>query len=304
MNILITGATGFLGRRLCEALHRAGHTLRALARDPAAAKQRVPHLQEVFLWNPLRELPPAQALESCGAVINLSGESVAGRWTAAKKQMIRDSRVLGTRNLVEALSKLDARPQVLVSASAIGYYGDRGEEMLTEESVPGSDFLAQVCREWEGEALKAESFGMRVVRLRIGFVLGPGGGALPALLPLFRVGLGGPLGSGKQFWSWVHRDDVVGTITYALEKSDLRGPINVAAPQSVRQKEFAQVLGRVLRRPAFLPTPAFALQLVLGEFASELLSSKRVVPQQLQQQGYQFRFRELEPALRDILGVL
>jgi uncharacterized protein (TIGR01777 family) len=304
MNILITGATGFLGRRLCEALHRAGHTLRALARDPAAAKQRVPHLQEVFLWNPLRELPPAQALESCGAVINLSGESVAGRWTAAKKQMIRDSRVLGTRNLVEALSKLDARPQVLVSASAIGYYGDRGDEMLTEESVPGSDFLAQVCREWEGEALKAESFGMRVVRLRIGFVLGPGGGALPALLPLFRVGLGGPLGSGKQFWSWVHRDDVVGAITYALEKSDLRGPINVAAPQPVRQQEFAQALGRVLRRPAFLPTPAFALQLVLGEFASELLSSKRVVPQQLQQQGYQFRFRELEPALRDILGVL
>jgi uncharacterized protein (TIGR01777 family) len=299
MKILITGATGFLGRRLCETL--SGHTLIALSRDPAVAKQRVPHLKEAFPWNPLRELPPAQALEGCDAVINLAGESVAGRWTAAKKQMIRDSRVLGTKNLVNALAQLRARPKVLISASAIGYYGDRGEEALTEDAAPGSDFLAQVCRDWEGEALRAESLGMRVVRLRIGLVLGPGGGALQALLPLFRLGLGGPLGRGRQFWSWVHRDDVVGAITYALEKSDLSGPINVTAQQPVRQKEFAQTLGRVLRRPAFLPTPGFALQLVLGEFARELLSSKRVLPQRLQQWGYRFRFAELESAFRDIL---
>jgi uncharacterized protein (TIGR01777 family) len=161
MNILITGATGFVGRRLCEMLHQAGHTVRALSRDSVAAKQRVPHLKEVFPWNPLQELPPLQAFEGCDAVINLAGESIAGRWTAPKKQLIRDSRVLGTRNLVNAFAQLSSRPKVLISASAIGYYGDRGEETLTEDAAPGSDFLAQVCRDWENEALKAESLGMR-----------------------------------------------------------------------------------------------------------------------------------------------
>ena len=301
MKILITGATGFLGRRVCEALSQAGHTLIALSRDPHRAKQRVPSLQEAFAWNSLKELPPSRALEGCDAVIHLAGESVAGRWTDTKKASIRDSRVTGTRNLIETIAKLEARPKVLISASAIGYYGDRGEETLTEESAPGSDFLAQVCRDWEGEAARAENLGIRVVRVRIGLVLGPQGGALQALLPIFQVGLGGPLGSGRQFWSWVHRDDVVGAIRFALEREDLRGPINVTAPQPVRQREFAQILGHVLRRPVVLPTPAFALKIVLGEFASELLSSKRVLPQRLSQAGYRFRFAELEPALHEIL---
>jgi uncharacterized protein (TIGR01777 family) len=275
MNILITGATGFVGRRLCEMLHQAGHTVRALSRDSVAAKQRVPLLKEVFPWNPLQELPPLQAFEGCDAVINLAGESIAGRWTAPKKQLIRDSRVLGTKNLVNALAQLSSRPKVLISASAIGYYGDRGEETLTEDAAPGSDFLAQVCRDWENEALKAESLGMRVVRLRIGLVLGRGGGTLQALLPLFRVGLGGPLGSGRQWWSWIHRDDLCRLIVQILANESISGPVNATAPQPVRQKEFAQVLGRVLRRPAFLPTPAFALKIALGEFADGILASQR-----------------------------
>ena len=301
MNILITGATGFVGRRLCEMLHQAGHTVRALSRDSVAAKQRVPHLKEVFPWNPLQELPLLQAFEGCDAVINLAGESIAGRWTAPKKQLIRDSRVLGTKNLVNALAQLSSRPKVLISASAIGYYGDRGEETLTEDAAPGSDFLAQVCRDWENEALKAESLGMRVVRLRIGLVLGRGGGTLQALLPLFRVGLGGPLGSGRQWWSWIHRDDLCRLIVQILANENVSGPINATAPQPVRQKEFAQVLGRVLRRPAFLPTPAFALKIALGEFADGILASQRALPRRAQEMGYRFQFEELEGALREIL---
>jgi uncharacterized protein (TIGR01777 family) len=301
MNILITGATGFVGRRLCEMLHQAGHTVRALSRDSVAAKQRVPHLKEVFPWNPLQELPPLQAFEGCDAVVNLAGESIAGRWTAPKKQLIRDSRVQGTKNLVNALAQLSSRPKVLISASAIGYYGDRGEETLTEDAAPGSDFLAQVCRDWENEALKAESLGMRVVRLRIGLVLGRGGGTLQALLPLFRVGLGGPLGSGRQWWSWIHRDDLCRLIVQILANENVSGPINATAPQPVRQKEFAQVLGRVLRRPAFLPTPAFALKIALGEFADGILASQRALPRRAQEMSYRFQFEELEGALREIL---
>jgi uncharacterized protein (TIGR01777 family) len=301
MNILITGATGFVGRRLCEMLHQAGHTVRALSRDSVAAKQGIPLLKEVFPWNPLQELPLLQAFEGCDAVINLAGESIAGRWTAPKKQLIRDSRVLGTKNLVNALAQLSSRPKVLISASAIGYYGDRGEETLTEDAAPGSDFLAQVCRDWENEALKAESLGMRVVRLRIGLVLGRGGGTLQALLPLFRVGLGGPLGSGRQWWSWIHRDDLCRLIVQILANENVSGPINATAPQPVRQKEFAQVLGRVLRRPAFLPTPAFALKIALGEFADGILASQRALPRRAQEMGYRFQFEELEGALREIL---
>ncbi len=296
MNILITGATGFVGRRLCEVLSQAGHTIVALSRDPAAARQRIPSLTAAFSWDALGE-----ALKNCDAVINLAGETVAGRWTDAKKRAIHESRIVSTRNLVEGFSKSSSRPKVLISASAIGYYGDRGDEPLREDSPAGSDFLARVCQEWEGEAAKAESLGIRVVRLRIGLVLGPGGGALQAMLPIFRVGLGGPLGSGKQYWSWIHRDDVAGAIVLALEREDLSGPINVTAPQPVRQREFAHTLGRVMRRPAFLPTPAFALKIALGEFSSELLSSKRVIPERLQKAGYRFRFAELEPALRDIV---
>ncbi|MCX8104145.1 MAG: TIGR01777 family oxidoreductase [Candidatus Bipolaricaulota bacterium] len=296
MTILITGATGFLGRRVCDVLGQTGHTLVALSRDPQRAKQRVPALAEAFAWDSL-----SQALTGCDAVIHLAGETVAGRWNDAKKRAIRDSRVTSTRDLVNALAQLSTRPKVLISASAIGYYGDRGEEPLTEDSSPGSDFLAQVCQDWESEAARAENLGVRVARLRIGLVLGPGGGALQAMLPIFKFGLGGPLGSGRQFWSWVHRDDVVGAIAFALEREDLRGPVNVTAPQPVRQREFAQILGRLLRRPAVLPAPALALKIALGEFADSLLSSQRVLPERLTKAGYEFRFAELELALREIV---
>lgn len=302
MKVLVTGATGFIGKRLCASLHQAGHALVGLSRDPSRARQKVPQLSEAFSWNPAVELPPAQALAGCDAVINLVGESVAGRWNESKKRAIRESRTVSTRNFVSALAQTSPRPKVLISASAIGYYGDRGEESLTEDSPSGTDFLAQVCREWESEALKAESFGMRVVCLRIGLVLGPKGGALHAMLPLFKMGLGGPLGSGRHWWSWVHCDDVIGIIQYALEQGDVSGPVNATSPRPVRQREFAQTLGRVLGRPAILPAPAFALKIALGEFASQLLSSQRVIPERLQKMGYRFRFAELEAALREILS--
>ncbi|MCS7274223.1 MAG: TIGR01777 family oxidoreductase [Candidatus Bipolaricaulota bacterium] len=301
MRVLVTGATGFIGRSLCAHLSKSGHTLVALSRDPARARRQIPALADAFAWNPTDGSPPIEALSNIEAIVHLAGESVAGRWNSAKRTAIRESRVLGTRHLVDGLTQLHARPKVLISASAIGYYGDRDEELLTEEASPGGDFLAQVCQEWESEAARAEGLGVRVVRLRIGIVLGPDGGALQAMLPIFRVGLGGPLGSGQQWWSWIHRDDVVGAILHALENHKINGPINVTAPQPVRQREFARILGSVLKRPAFLPAPAFALRTVLGEFSQELLSSKRVIPQRLQATDYRFRFSDLDSALAEIL---
>jgi len=300
MKIVLTGATGFIGRRLCRALAADGHELVALTRDPVSAQATVPELGAAHPWHAVREYAPREALEGADAVVHLAGESVAGRWTAAKKELIYETRALGTKHLVEVIAKLDRKPRVLVSASAIGYYGDRGEEKLSETSEPGDDFLARVCRDWEAQAMRAEEAGVRVVRPRIGIVLGPGGGALDAMLLPFKLGAGGPLGSGQQWWSWVHRDDVVGLIRHALA-GELDGPVNATAPEPVRQRDFAKALGRVLKRPAFLPAPALALKLVLGEFSSELLGSKRVVPERAQQSGYAFAHPELEAALRDCL---
>ena len=300
MKILVTGATGFIGTRLCQVLSEAGHTLTALSRDPLSAKIRLPPLQQVFPWDALAGSPPAEAFSGVDAVIHLAGVSVAGRWNEAKKKLLYDSRMLGTRHLVSGMKSLPSRPKVIISASGIGYYGDRGEENVTEESGPGSDYFAEICKAWEEEVSRAQELGIRAVSLRISTVLGPGGGAMQALLPMFKVGLGGPLGSGRQWWSWVHRDDVVSLIQYALER-DVHGAVNATAPRPVRQQEFARTLGRVLRRPAFLPAPAFALRLMLGEFSSGLLGSIRAFPKRAQELGYSFRYPELEPALRDIL---
>jgi uncharacterized protein (TIGR01777 family) len=300
MKILITGATGFIGSRLCQTLAAAGHTLVALSRNADAAKRRVPSLQQAFGWQPASGPPPLETFEGVDAVVNLAGESLAGRWTASKKQAIRDSRLLGTRHLVDAISQLGSKPKALVSVSAVGYYGDRGEERLNEDSPPASDFLGQLCADWEAEATRAEELGVRVVRLRPGIVLGPGGGALARLLTPFKLGMGGPLGSGRQWWSWVHLDDVVGLIVYSLEHQ-IAGPINATTPDPVRQRDFARTLGRVLRRPAFMPAPAFMLRLMLGEVAGGLLASLYVLPERAQEAGYSFRFTELEHALRDIL---
>ena len=301
MRILVSGATGFIGRRLVEEFHRQGQTLVALSRDPAAAQRHLPALEKAYGWNPLHELPPAAAFTGVDAVVHLAGETVTGRWTEEKMQSIRDSRVLGTANLVKAMVRLETRPQVLISASAIGYYGDRGDEELTEESAPGNDFLAEVCQEWEKEAGKVEWGGVRSARVRVGIVLGPGGGALAAMLLPFQLGAGGPLGSGRQWWSWVHRDDLIALILHLIEHPEFSGAVNGTAPEPARQKDFAKTLGRVLWRPAFLPAPAFALKIALGGFSTELLSSKRVLPRNARDLGFRFRYPRLEAALRQAL---
>ena len=299
MNVLVTGATGFIGSALCVALTGAGHAVSTLSRDPERAKLRVPALERAFPWDPAVP-PPVDALNGVDAVVHLAGESLLGRWTPRKKREIRDSRILGTRNLVETIEAAGPKPKVLVSASAVGRYGDRGDEELTEQSPPAEDFLAKVTVDWESEAARARPHGLRVVTLRTGLPLGRGGGTLGALLPLSRLCLVGPLGSGRQWWPWVHLDDMIGIVITALE-SDWDGAVNVAAPEPVRQRDFARILGRVVRRPALLPAPAFAMKAVLGELANELLYSRRALPFQAQAWGDRFRFTELEPALRDLL---
>jgi uncharacterized protein (TIGR01777 family) len=300
MKVLITGATGFIGARLAEALKQRGDSVQALSRNPEGAKKRVPALQEAYAWEPLSGLPPSEAFRDIDAVVHLAGETVVGRWTSAKKTAIRDSRTLGTRNLVSRIAELSARPRIMVSASAIGYYGDRGEEELSEESTPGGDFLGLTCQGWEQEARKVESLGVRLARVRIGVVLGAGGGALDAMLMPFKLGVGGPLGSGRQWWSWIHIDDLVRLFLYLID-GEHAGVFNGTAPAPTRQKDFARVMGKVLGRPAFMPAPAFALKIVLGGFATELLSSSKVLPVATQGARFEFHHPELESALRDIL---
>jgi uncharacterized protein (TIGR01777 family) len=237
------------------------------------------------------------------AVVHLAGESVVGRWTNEKKHAIRDSRVLGTRHLTAALAQAEVRPRVLVCASAIGFYGNRGDEILREESATGRGFLPEVCSEWEEATQAAADAGIRVVNLRIGLVLSAKGGALAKMLTPFRLGLGGRIGSGRQWWSWIHMDDIVGGIHHAMRTESLTGPVNLVAPNAARNAEFTKILASVLRRPAILPVPEFALRLVFGKQAAEemLLASQRVQPGKLGTSGYKFRFRELRAALEDLV---
>lgn len=301
MRILVTGATGFIGTRLCERLRQRGDTIVVLSRDAISARQQVPFLEKAYTWNPLMETTPLEAFNEVDGIIHLLGEPIVGRWTAAKKGLIFDSRVEGTRNLVRAIAELDARPKVLISSSAVGYYGDRGEERLSEESPAGKGFASEVCQAWEHEALRAELLGVRSVRLRTGLVLAKTGGPLREMLTPFRLGMGGSLGSGRQWWSWIHREDLVGLILCLLD-SDYHGAINGTAPWPVRQKEFARILARVLHRPAFVPAPAFALRAFLGEFCSELLASQQVLPDIAQRIGYSFQHPNLNACLLAELG--
>jgi len=303
MRVLITGASGFVGRALTGALAERGDEAVALTRDPERARAALPALSAAYAWRPLDEPAPAEALAGADAVVNLMGESVAGRWTPRKKRAILESRETGTRNLAAGMrsaANVGAAPRALLSASALGYYGDRGDETLSEAAAPGKGFLADVCVRWEAAALEAESDGVRVALLRTGHVLGRGGGMLAPLSRLARLGLSGPLASGRQWWPWAHLDDVVGVILHTLNAEGLRGPVNVCAPAPARQREFARALGRALRRPAALPAPGFALRLALGEFASELLSSRRMSPAAALDSGYHFQHQELDAALSEI----
>jgi len=254
----------------------------------------------VGVWDPARAEPAADNLKDADAVIHLAGEPVAQRWTEESKQRIRESRVAGTRNLVAAIAKLDRRPAVLVCASAVGYYGSRGDEELTESSAPGSGFLADVCRDWEKEAAEAEPLGVRVAAIRTGIVLDPRGGALARILPPFRFGAGGRLGSGRQWMPWIHIDDLVDLFRFAAEKP-VHGPLNGAAPNPVVNADFTRALAQALRRPAIFPVPEFVLHAIYGEMADVLFASQRVVPREAEAAGFRFRFPELGAALKDLL---
>jgi uncharacterized protein (TIGR01777 family) len=298
MKILMTGATGFIGQRLVDRLQHGGHTVTALTRDVAMASKTMPGVT-FEAWMPGEALKPGLA-ETADAVINLAGETVNGRWTAAKKARILASRVEGTRVLVDAINA-SGTPKILINASAVGFYGDRGDEVLTESSAPGEGFLRHVVEAWEAEALRAEAGGSRVAIMRFGIVLGPEGGAMQKLLPLTKLGVSGPLGSGKQWWPWVHVDDVTKAVETALAR-EMSGVFNLTSPEPARQKQFASTMGKVLHRPAFLPAPEFALRLTQGEFADELLFSKRVMPQRLLDAGFRFQYPDLEEALRHLVG--
>jgi len=300
MRLLVTGATGLVGRSFVRTMLERGHEIVVTSRDPERAATFLPLITRHVGWDPNDGPAPREAFEGVDAIVHLAGESVAGRWTDEKKQRIRDSRVLGTRNLVDGMRPLDERPFRLVSASAVGFYGDRGDEALNEDSGPGDDFLATTCVEWESEGANATELDLDVVHLRIGIVLDPDGGALEQMLPPFRFGVGGPLGSGKQWWSWIHRDDLIAMLVAAVEDG-WSGAYNATSPQALRQRDFAKVMGDVMSRPAFVPAPEFALRFVFGEFASELLTSKKVEPVRALDEGFAFRFPRLHDALVDLI---
>lgn len=298
MKILVSGSTGLVGSALVPALTAQGHHVVRLTRGRAAADGRA------IAWSPEDGILDPAALDGFDAVIHLAGESIAsGRWTAEKKRRIRDSRVRGTSLLAGAVARLAKPPAVLLCASAIGYYGDRDDETLTEDSPSGTDFLSSVCRDWEDASRPAEAQGVRVVRHRFGIILSRNGGALAKMLPPFRLGAGGRLGDGRQWMSWIALDDVVGVLQAALTLRDLRGAVNTVAPRPVTNADFTRSLARVLHRPAFFPMPAAAARLVFGEMADALLlSSQRVEPRRLLTSGHRFRLPDLEPALAHLLG--
>jgi uncharacterized protein (TIGR01777 family) len=303
MRVLVTGTTGFVGRALVPRLQRGGHAVSAWVRD--AERARPVLAPDVALHAAGGPEAWRAALAGAEAVVNLAGEPLFGkRWTAARRRALVESRVGLTTRLVEAIAALPpaARPRVLVSASAVGYYGDRGDEPLTEESAPGTGFLADLCRSWEGAAQAAEGLGVRAALARLGIVLGPGGGALAAMLPAFRWGFGGPLGSGLQYVPWIHLADLVESLASALEDDRTRGPFNAVAPGALPQGAFARAIGRALHRPAFFPVPGWVLRLAVGGAAQAVLSGQRAEPRRLDALGFRFRFPDLDAALADVLG--
>lgn len=296
MRILVTGASGLIGSVLVPFLEERGHTVqRFVRREPGSGA-------EVF-WDPEAGRIDASAVEGADAVVHLAGKNLAdGRWTPALKKQFLASRVQGTHLVAMAAAKAKNPPRAVLSASAIGYYGHCGNARIAEQAPAGDDFLARLCADWEAASQPAAEAGVRVARLRIGIVLSPGGGALAQMLPVFRLGLGGPLGSGRQFMSWIHIRDIAGAILHIIETPSVQGPVNLVSPNPVTNLELTRALGRALRRPALLPAPAPALRLAFGEMAdAALLSSARVFPEKLLQSGYEFAFTDLDAALRDLL---
>ena len=320
MHVAVTGATGTIGRALVDALRERGDDVTALSRNTgrarellpgaiakkggAAAREPEPGALDVAAWaDPKGGPPPLDALRGRDAVVNLLGEQIAQRWSDSVKREIRDSRVLSTRNLVRALAELDEeeRPRVLISQSGVGWYGFRGGEQLDESAPSGDDFLARLAVDWEAEAQRAADLGVRVVVNRTGMVLSESG-ALAKMLPFFKAGVGGPVAGGRQYVSWVHLDDEVGAILFELDTEAARGPVNLTAPEPLTNREFSKALGRVLRRPAFAPVPAFAVKALYGEMASIVITGQRAIPTKLTELGYRFRRPDIENALRDVQG--
>jgi hypothetical protein len=301
--VVVAGATGLIGRALCAQLTAKGYQVVVFSRNPAAARRAIPSAVEYVAWTPSESGTWAAAIDGAYAVINMAGAPIIGkRWNAAYKQELRDSRIIGTRGLVRAMAAAQRKPRVFISGSAIGYYGSRDDTPLDEQARPGNDFLSQLVIDWEQEAAKAEQAGIRTVMLRTGIVLDTEGGALKPLLLPFRLGAGGPVLPGSQYWSWIHLDDEIGLILFALEHEQVRGPLNATAPEPLTNREFSAVLGRVLHRPSLVPVPGFAIKLLLGEVAEPLIiNGQRVIPAKAQQYGYSFKYPALEPALRQIL---
>jgi uncharacterized protein len=292
--ILVSGSSGLIGTALLPSLKASEAEVVCLVRGTASGKGHVG-------WDPARPLAP-ESVSGFDAVIHLAGESIVGRWTEAKKRRILETRVQGTRHLAEALAQAPQRPRLLISASAIGYYGDRGEETLREDSSSGNGFLPEVCREWEGATEPAAKAGIRAVQMRFGLVLSPSGGALQKMLLPFRMGVGGNMGNGRQWWSWVDINDLVGAVQHVIKTETLQGPVNVVAPSPVRNADFTKTLASVLSRPAIFPMPAFAARIVFGQMGDELLlASQRVEPAKLMASGYVFQKPDLRKALEDIL---
>lgn len=309
MKILVTGATGFIGKPLCAKFVQAGHSVTALSRDAKRAAETLGPQVKSLEWGGTAGGEWKQAVAESDCVVHLAGESVGGaRWTPEFKAKIRSSRVETTRTLVDAIRQAATKPSALVSASAVGYYGDRSDEKLTEESPPGQDFLAKVCAEWEGEVEKAKEAGLRVAMLRIGIVLGAGGALEKMLQPLpvpispWKLGLGGPMGSGRQWMSWIQQEDVVGLFFWAATNTAVSGAVNAVSPTPVTNADFSHALGRALHRPSFLPLPGFALRLIVGEFAESLLGGQRVYPAVAQKLGYVFKYTDVDTALRSVIG--
>ena len=301
MRVTVTGATGLIGPRLVAALRERGDEVTVLTRSPERARAALGDVQAMAWADPSASPAPADALAGRDAVVHLAGEPVAQRWNEASKKRIRVSREAGTRNLVAAIEAASPRPAVLVSSSAVGYYGKRGDEPVPESTPAGDDFLAGVCVAWEREAFAAEALGVRVVVVRTGIVLDAEGGALEKMLPFFKLGVGGPVAGGKQYMPWIHLDDLAGLYLAAIDGAGWSGPVNGAAPEPVTNRAFSKVLGRVLKRPAFAPVPRRGVQLLYGQMAEIVAEGQRAVPERPLELGFRFRHAELEPALRDAL---